>query len=177
MKKTVVVNFLAGPGARKSTLASSVFSELKWKNVNCEMAQEYAKDKVWEKSFNTLENQIFVFGKQHHRIWRLLDQTEVVLTDSPLILSMIYDKEKSLPLRNLVLHEFNKCDNMVYFINRKSKYNPKGRMQTEQESKEKDVEVKNLLNELGIKYKEIDGVKSSVKIIVDDILKKIGKKA
>lgn len=151
-------------------MAASVFSELKWENVNCEYASEYAKDKVWEKSINTLNNQVYVFGKQHHRIWKLKGQTEVAISDSPLLLSIIYDKSKDTYLHNLVVSEFSKCRNLNYYLVRKSLYNPSGRLQTERESIEKDDEIKCLIDGLQIQYKIIPGVKESVQQIVKDVL-------
>lgn len=176
MKNSIVVSFFAGPGARKSTITYDVFSKLKWKNINCEVANEYAKEKVWEKSFNTLDNQIFVFGKQHHRLWRLVGQCDVVLTDSPLLLSIIYDKEKRVELKNLVLSEFNKFNSLNYFVERKAKFNPAGRIQNEEESKQIDCDIKLLLDSNNIKYKSIFGEKESVDIIVEDIITEINNK-
>ena len=162
-----------GPSVCKSTIAASVFSELKWDGVNCEFASEYAKDKVWEKSLNTLNNQVYVFGKQHHRIWKLKGQTEVVVCDSPLLFSIIYDADKDIYLRNLVINEFSKCRNMNYFIVRKAKYNPIGRLQTEEKSIEKDNEIRSLLDTLSVKYTILDGVKDSVQVILNDVLKEL----
>ena len=39
-----MVNFYAGPGSGKSTMAAAIFSRLKWKDVNCELVTEFAKD-------------------------------------------------------------------------------------------------------------------------------------
>ena len=64
----IVVNLFAGPGSGKSTTCAGVFSKLKLAGVNCEMALEYAKDKVWENSLDVLDDQIYVFGKQLHRL-------------------------------------------------------------------------------------------------------------
>lgn len=116
-----VINFFAGPGSGKSTVCAGLFSKLKLSGINCEMALEYAKDKVWEKSFRTLDNQIYVFGKQLHRIWRLKDQVDLVITDSPLLFSLIYDKTQNLKFKDLVVDQFNQFDNINYFINRKKK--------------------------------------------------------
>jgi uridine kinase len=45
-KKSLIVNIYGMPSAGKSTTAAGVFSELKWLNIDCELATEYAKDKV-----------------------------------------------------------------------------------------------------------------------------------
>ena len=44
---------------------------------------EFAKDLTWENRQNTLENQLYVFAEQHHRVNRLKKQVDVVITDSP----------------------------------------------------------------------------------------------
>lgn len=41
-----VINLFAGPGSGKSTTCAGVFNKLKLAGINCEMALEYAKDKV-----------------------------------------------------------------------------------------------------------------------------------
>lgn len=133
-----VINLFAGPGSGKSTTCAGVFSKLKLAGVNCEMALEYAKDKVWEQSFHTLDNQIYIFGKQLHRLWRLKDQVDVVITDSPLLFSIIYDKTCNEKFGALVLDQFNQFENINYFITRGNTYNPKGRMQTLEESMDLD---------------------------------------
>ena len=65
----IVVNLFAGPGSGKSTTCAGVFAKLKLAGVNCEMALEYAKDKVWEERikylmirFMSLENSFIVFS-------------------------------------------------------------------------------------------------------------------
>lgn len=173
MCKALIVSMISGPGSRKSTMTASVFAKLKWKNHNCEYAGEYAKDKVWEESINVLNNQIYVFGKQHHRIWRLAQKVDIVLTDSPLLLSIIYDIEKRPELEKLVVHEFNKYNNLCFFLKRKAIFNPAGRIQNEEESKQKDQEILELLNRQNIPYISVDGVEESVDIIVNEIENKL----
>jgi len=158
----IVVNFFAGPGTGKSTTSAAVFSELKWKGINCEIVTEYAKDVVWEGSNKKLENQIYVFGKQLHRIWRLKDQVDVILTDSPILFSIIYDKEKNEIFKNLVLQEFNRFNNINIFLNRKKAYVKTGRLQTEMEARELDIDIKNLLNDNEIPYIEQDATKENI---------------
>ena len=152
----IVINLFAGPGSGKSTTCAGVFAKLKLAGINCEMALEYAKDKVWENSHEVLDDQIYVFGKQLHRIFRLKDKVEVVITDSPVLLSILYDKSENPYLRDLVLDQFNKFDNRNYFIHRNTIYNPKGRLQTESEAKEIDKVLIDLLGKFEVNYKNVD---------------------
>lgn len=169
--KPLVINLLGGPGCGKSSMASSVFAWLKWNDINCELALEYAKEVVWENAESILSNQIYVFGQQHRRVFRLLSKVDVVITDSPLLLSIIYDAKKSKALKSLVLDEFHKCNNVTYFLTRKKKYNELGRLQKEAEAKEIDVQVKDLLKGYAIPFKEIDGVPENAQTIGTDIFK------
>lgn len=172
--KPLVVNLFAGPGAGKSSMMASVFSFLKWNDVNCEMAPEYAKEVVWEKTENLLKNQVYVFGQQHQRICRLISQVDVIITDSPLLLSIIYDPSKDKNLRELILGEFNKLNNKNYFILRKKKYNPSGRIQqTVEEAQNIDHRIKELLQDYSIPFREIAGVPENAQTIGTDVLKEL----
>ena len=170
--KLIVVNLFAGPGAGKSTTCAGIFHELKLKGINCEMALEYAKDKVWEESYRTLENQIYVFGHQLQRIFRVKDKVEVVITDSPLILSIYYDKERSANLKNLVMEQHNQFHNINIFIGRNDlAYNPKGRYQTFEEAKNIDKDLKRLLDSLDVDYIDINKgeTEKAVQIILEEL--------
>lgn len=171
---TLVTNLLAGPGAGKSTFASNIFAELKWRDVDCELVQEYAKDLTWEKRFNTLKNQIHVFGEQHHRIFRLLDQVEVIVTDSPLLLTPIYAPDMKT-LTALVLEEFEKLNCLNVFIKRHKKYNPNGRNQNKAQAIEIDEKIKSFLSQQHIPYIEVEGTPNGIKYVVDEIILRINK--
>lgn len=167
-----VINFFAGPGSGKSTTCALLFANLKLRGLNVEMALEYAKDKVWEESFKTLENQIYIFGKQHHRIYRLKDKVEFIITDSPLLFSIQYDSSKNELFKQLVLNEFDKYDNINFFIKRDCVYNPKGRMQSEDEAKKIDSEIKDMLISNNIPFYEVSRGEEGVEEIINIINKK-----
>ena len=165
-KNTIVINFLAGPGAGKSTMAASVFTKLKWRGVDCELAAEYAKDLVWERRHKTFENQVYLFGKQHHRIFRLLGQVQVVITDSPLYLTPIYDSSNKA-LAFLAFEEAKKCNNLNIFIRRFKDYNPNGRNQTKSQSIEIDNRIKRLLKHNQIPFLEVDGTPDGAEYVAE----------
>jgi hypothetical protein len=166
----IVINLFAGPGSGKSTTCAGIFSKLKLAGVNCEMALEYAKDKVWENSLDVLDDQIYVFGKQLHRLNRLKDKVDVIITDSPILLSIIYNKEDNPHFENLVVDQFHKFNNFNYYVVRDESYNPKGRVQTQEEASVKDTEIKSLLGKHNIEYTTVYK-HNSVDTIVNDIMK------
>jgi hypothetical protein len=140
--QTLVVNLFAGPGTGKSTTCSGIFFDLKNLQINCEMAFEYAKELVWEKRDFTFSNQIYLFGKQHHRITRLLGQVDVVITDCPILLSPVYDGEQRPTLEKLVVEEHNKMWTYNVFLTRKKAYNPIGRRSTHDLAAAQEIDKK-----------------------------------
>lgn len=166
----IVVNLFAGPGSGKSTTCAGVFSKLKLAGVNCEMALEYAKDKVWENSLDVLDDQIYVFGKQLHRIKCLNDKVDVIITDSPILLSIIYNKEDSKYFDDLIIEQFHKFNNLNYYVVRDESFDMTGRIHNYEESLEKDNQIKALLNKYGISYQMVYK-HNSVDTIVNDVMK------
>ena len=174
-KKTLVVNLLGGPGTGKSSIRAGVFHDLKFKNIDCEEATEYAKDLTWSKSQFTLRNQVHVFGEQHNRIFRLLGQVDVIITDSPLLLTPIYDTRESDTLRKLAIEEFNSMWNYVVFLKRCKPYNPNGRNQDEDGAKEIDKKIANFLLDNNIAFETTKGTPEGKDYIVKKVLTLLGK--
>lgn len=162
MKKTLVINLFAGPGTGKSTHMAGIFSELKFRGINCEMAPEYAKEKTWEGSLKVLENQIYIFGKQMHAIQRLMGKVDVIITDSPILLSLIYAKNESQKFENLVTDVFQRYDSLNYNLIREKAYNPLGRNQTEEQAKDIDIRIKDLLVRFNVSYKDMPSCRKTV---------------
>lgn len=162
--KTVVINLFGGPGCGKSTIAAELFAILKKQGYEVELVTEYAKDKVWEESYKTLENQIYVFSKQLHRMWRLKDKVEFIITDSPLPLSIIYDKDNNEDLKNLIITTFNSFNNINIVINRSTVYNQNGRYQNEEQAKEIDNQIREMLvsHNISFQTEDINDIVSSI---------------
>lgn len=131
--QTLVVNFLGGPGAGKSTMAARMFARLKEDGYSVELATEYAKDMVWQESNHVLSNQVYIFGKQHNRIWRLYNKVRFIITDAPLINSLIYG-DTTDEFKTFVKAEIEKFNHVNIFLDRNFNYDPSGRMQTEDEA-------------------------------------------
>ena len=172
---TIIVNFFAGSGVGKSVLATDLFSKLKKLNIETELALEFAKDLVWTENYSALKNQIYVFGNQLHRIERLINKVDVIITDSPLLLSIIYKQDNlSDKFDKLVLEIFNSYNNYNYFIERTHSFNPNGRIEnTVEEAIAKDNRIKELLVNNNIKYESIASEEKYVNSISNDIKSEI----
>lgn len=176
MNKPIVVNMLAGPGTGKSTAAAGVFSLLKMHGVNAELITEFAKDLAWEERFITMDNQSYIWGKQHHKMWRVKDHVDVMVTDSPLLFGLIYGKDNPKCFNEMILHSFNQFDNMNYFLVRKKPYNLKGRIQTEEKAKQLDGEISLMLAGNSIRFKIVPGSYEGINDIAKQVLRRLDKK-
>lgn len=176
----LVVNLYGGPGSGKSTTAAGVFSELKQMGINAELVTEYAKDKAWE--FPPIEdkegvinfapifdNQIYIFAKQHHRMWRLKGKVQVAITDSPLILSAVYNAGKFPALDALVFETYASFNNLDIYLNRVKKYNPAGRNQDETQARLIDNLVKATLIRNNIDTLTLNGDRSAIELVVENV--------
>lgn len=135
-KKALVVNLFGAPGTGKSTAAAYIFAKLKMDYINAELVTEFAKDKTYERNDMVLANQFYVFGKQAFRLDRVVNQVDVVITDSPLLLSNYYagNDPAMENFKRACVDLFKSYDNLNFFLRRAKPYNPVGRSQTESES-------------------------------------------
>ena len=178
MHKPIVVNLFGSPSAGKSTAAAYIFAQLKMQGINCELVTEFAKDKTWEHNIGALSNQAYVFGKQCYRMSRCAEQVDVIVTDSPLLLSIIYNHDPVLgdDFNKTVLNVFNSYDNVNYLLHRVKPYNPTGRNQTEDESNVIGAQIKRMLIDNAVNFEEASGDIKSYAKIVQDVLGLVMKK-
>lgn len=163
-----VINIFGGPAAGKSTTACGLFFLMKINNFKVELVTEYAKDLVHEGRTRTLSNQIYVFGKQNHRVERLRNQVEWAITDSPLILSSIYapgDYPQSY--HQMVLDFWNRYQNICIFMKRPQSYETYGRIHDQMQALEIDEKIKNYFVANKIKYFEVDANPNAPEVIID----------
>lgn len=170
--KTLVVNLIAGSGAGKSTNSARLFSMLKDLGIETELVTEYVKDMIWEGRMGVFECQPYIFGKQLYRLQRVVDKVEVVITDRPIFLDMIYDPEQDEDFRKYILKKFNQFNNLNIYLNRVKPFNPNGRNEkTLEEARVYDNKVLDMLDELDIDYIRLDGNEEGCKEILKNILK------
>ena len=152
---TLYVNIFGGPGTGKSTTAASLFVEMKRLALKVELVTEVAKDFVWEDRMTTLSIQPYITIKQFRNLIRLKDKVDYVITDAPILMGCVYSdmftphlpvsyKQFIIDLHN---QELNPSINIQ--LQRSFKYDTTGRYQTEDQAKEIDSRIANVLSETG----------------------------
>lgn len=173
-KKTLVVGFISGPGGGKSTHTAELFTELKKLRVNCELAQEYAKTLVWQGQFDELNNQYAVSMKQYNLLKSMDGKVDIIVTDGSLLHGLYYNRYGNPDnvsnidkTEQMILEKFHEFNNFVLFLERGDfEYEQAGRIQNEEQAKEIDKKLLEILDTHNISYEKI-------KIDSDDKIKQL----
>jgi hypothetical protein len=171
------INFFGSPGSGKSTLSAGLFYEMKKKNYKVELVTEYAKSLVYSESFLKLQDQLMVLANQHHPLFALEGKVDFAINDGPFILSMIYLSDGIYPKKefnDFVMSLWKHHNHINYFIKRTEtlEYQNFGRTQSEQESRELEGKIQNLLDKNGIPYKILEADnENNLDIVLKDIVK------
>ena len=94
----------------------------------------------------------------------LYGKVDYIITDSPILLSPVYEKFynngfsmiEDAALKFLQKAHNNNVEHINFLLERKKKFNPEGRYETEEQAKEVDRQVKLFLDDNNIKYENID---------------------
>ena len=131
-----IINIYGAPCAGKSTIAAGLFYEMKRKGYKVELSTEWIKNKVYEQTPYPFRDQIYTFAKQRKQIRQLMGMVDWIITDSPLLLSLIYGGHESQEFKKLVIADYGSYDNCDFLVERKHEYQSYGRMQDEKQSRE-----------------------------------------
>lgn len=130
-----VINFFGAPGAGKSTAALGLAYQMKRCWLRAELVTEVAKDYVWRDSTHMLAHQNLIMAQQDERLSILDGKADVVVSDSPLLLSALYaPREFPASFYPFVFEMFERFDNINFLIDRSHEYTAIGRVQSESES-------------------------------------------
>ena len=162
---TKIINLYGAPGSGKSTIASGLFYHMKRAGLNVEIAPEYVKPKLFEENTYVFKDQLYCFAKQHKKLRELNGKVDFIITDSPLLMSLIYNSTEVPLFNELVLQYYNQYDNMNFLLKRNHVYHTEGRMQTEQESDEVGENLENYLKQYNIDYKTLPSNESMYNIL------------
>jgi len=138
-----IVNFWAGPGSGKSTVAAGLYYELKKQSkINVELVQEMVKDKVYEGTDDLNVLPVLNVAQQYYKYVIYDGQLDYAISDSPIMLSYIYGSMTDIE-RDLIREWHWNFPSINFFLKRNSEkeYNVIGRIHTESESREIDDEI------------------------------------
>jgi hypothetical protein len=143
-----VINLYGGPGTGKSTTRANLFGLMKGKSLLVDEAPEFAKDLTYEENWSLLANQGFVTAGQEQRQARLNGKVDWCVSDCPLPLAIYYARGTRYDTewyRNFVWGLFDSYSNINIFLERVKPYQKYGRTQSEDEAKEIDRYLLNLM--------------------------------
>lgn len=168
------LNLFGGPGLGKSTTAAGLFHELKKSGAKVEYITEYAKDLVFSKDFYRLKDQTYILAKQHHPLFKLQDQVDMLIHDGPFLLGLVYLQEKpgfpTKEFKNYLLSLWNSYEHVNIFLVRNTdehEYQEYGREQTLSEAQILDEQIMDMLDKNGIPYHKVDVGEHTVKHILE----------
>lgn len=161
----VIVNFVGAPCSGKSTLACNLFTELKKRHLNTEYLHEYVKTLIWENNIDDINNQYYIAKKQYTMLKNVNASTDYTVTDSPLILGLLYNEYNKHNVSDISktkefilghLREFA-SESLYIFVkrNRNFAYKTQGRIHNETESDLIENLLEIMLRNLGINYMTI----------------------
>lgn len=156
---TLVVNLYGGPGTGKSTNSALTFGKLKEAGISCELAHEFAKELTWEERHHALMFQPYVMGKQMWRVTRLFGKVQVIVTDSPILLGIIYGFDLPASWWDFLYYVHHNMDTLDIFLRRDTKIHPyveAGRNQSVDQAMELDKKIWHMLCQHSVSFEAID---------------------
>lgn len=160
MAKTLVINLFAGPRAGKRTCAWQLADELTRLGYRVEYIPKYSKELLLDDRMDmldgSLEHQQMIFKEQNRRIQRMSGKVDIVVTDSPLLLSSLYCKEHSKEFDQAVRENFLGYDNFNLFVNRGNVNEQGGNSQSQDKNRAIDEKINNYLHSHEIFYGTYD---------------------
>ena len=162
---TKIINLYGSPGSGKSTIAAGLFYHMKMAGLNVELIQEYVKSKLFEETPYPFKDQLYVFAKQNKKQRELNGKVDFIITDSPLLMSLVYNQTEVPLFNNLVLEYYNQYDNMNFLLKRNHAYHTEGRFQTEHESDVIGEQLEEHLKKYNVEYKTLPSNESMYNIL------------
>ena len=173
---TKIINFVGGPGTGKTAMCCWLFAELKMRGKKVEYIPEVAKNLVWTKEFNLLNNQHYVSMKQYELFKAVIDKVDYVVTDGPLLHGIYYNRHNEdnfcdvQKVENMIVSMLSEFDHVyIHVIKGDFVYEKVGRLQTEEESRKISDEIARILESFSIPYTTIRSGRNALENILDCI--------
>ena len=150
---TTVINLLGGSGLGKSTTAADCFRLMKFDARLCELVREFVKEWAWEGKKVGEFGQSVIYGHQLERESSLYGAVDYIVTDSPLLLCVIYQQFyggheaiKHTVFKDLDVAKHKNVNHVNFVLKRTKPFDTRGRYETKELAMEVDDFVNAFLN-------------------------------
>jgi nicotinamide riboside kinase len=145
------VNFFGGPCVGKSTLAAQLFAYLKAEGFDAELVQEFVKTWAYQQRQLKSFDHVYTFASQlHTEDLYLQSGVNIIVTDSPMLLQVMYGMHQQLPSANELKHIADTFElshtSINFLVARRVDYKPQGRYQTAESAARMHDVITNYLN-------------------------------
>ena len=177
LQKSRVINVISGPGAGKSTMYSLIYAKMKIAGHSIEQVPERAKTLVWAKQFDVLDNQYHISNLQYQDLAAVYGKVSFVITDGSLLHGLYYNRYNPTNVCNIEITEkkiielYSRFENINIFLTRGTfPYEQAGRIQNAYEATHVDTELKKILIQYGIEFREFASDEKSVEEMINYVL-------
>lgn len=176
---TKVINVVGGPGTEKSLVAAAIILHLHLKGKSVEHVIDTAKQLVWQKDFEMLQNQHLVSSHQYKILKSIDGEVQFIVAEGSLPQMLYYnrtyqdnicDVEKTDKQIRKWMDEF---DNLIIFVKRDlaKPYVRMGREQSEEEALDIDRRMANMFKNRGIQFHEIEPTVKAVEELMPSLIR------
>ena len=156
---TQVINVIGGPGCDKSLITSAIIVYLKLREQTIEVIPDFAKSLVWQQNFEVLKNQYFIAQRQYEMLNLIDGQVNFLITECSLPQILFYNENYAdnicdvAKTREQILEWYRQNDNINILVQRgDKKYVRTGRFQDEEQAKEVDQGLRDILDREQLPY-------------------------
>ncbi len=173
VKPTLLISFIGGPGAGKSTAALGTAFELKKKGLSAEYVQEFAKELMYNGLLGKyIPNQSYIISEQYKRVYDLVGKVDYIVTDAGLEISALHAASEGKVVEELAWYLRNKVKQVTIFIERDEANVPfeaKNRNESEAEARLVGIKLEQYLDKNKIQYIKVRGSDEAIRAAMDAV--------
>jgi len=159
---TKVINIIGGPGSDKSLFSAAIVLHLSLHGKTVETIPDFAKSLVWQQNFEVLKNQYFIAQRQFEMLNLIDGQVHFLITECSLPQVLFYNENYAENIcdvaktREQILEWYRQSDNINILVQRgDKKYVRSGRFQDEEQAREVDLGLRDILHREQLPYTEL----------------------
>lgn len=175
---TKIINILGGPGSQKSLFSAAIILYLTLHGKSVELLPDYARSLVWQKDYPALRNQFLIAEQQYHMQELLDGQIQFLVTENALPQLMFYNEHYEdnicdvAKTSDCIRQWYGQFNNVNILVQRDEKpYVQTGRFQKEEQAREVDVGIRELLEREEWSFTELKPAVTEIHAFTASLLK------